>query len=287
MSREIEADLHMHTTASDGTSTLKERVEQAQEKNLGTIAVTDHDTINPDLDGRYHEVDGVEIISGVEIKTEINGDNIEILCYFINPENTELYELLEEVRSNRRDRNRKIAENINQKTVAEIDLDELREEEADGFVSRPHFAKKLIEQDTVEDISEAFGKHLSTKGDCYTPMERIPAGKVISIAHSAGAVCSLAHPGRAKTDDIENIISELEDLGLDALEVYYPYQENPPERYAGTTEEEAGKLAEKFDLLKTGGSDCHGPGSGKFRIGEKGLRRENLKILKQKGKAEM
>ena len=281
MSREIAADLHMHTTASDGTSTLEERIEQAKEKSLGTIAVTDHDTINPDLAGRSHEVDGLEIISGVEIKTEINGDNIEILCYFIDPENSELQELLEEVRSNRRERNKKIAENINQKTVADIDLDELRED-ADGFVSRPHFAKKLIEQGVVEDMSEAFGKHLSTKGDCYTSMERVPAEKVISIAHSAGAICSLAHPGRAKTDDIEEIISELKNTGLDALEVYYPYQENPPERYAGTTEKEAGKLAEKFDLLKTGGSDCHGPGSGKFRIGEKGVTSGELQEIREK-----
>lgn len=281
MNRELTADLHMHTTSSDGTSSLEERVEQAKEKGLEAIAITDHDTINPELEKRKQLLEGIEVISGVEIKTEIHGDNIEILCYFIDPENTELKKLLEEVRSNRMERNRKIAENINQKTVAEIDLEELREE-VDGFVSRPHFAKKLIEQGAVEDMSEAFGKHLSTKGDCYTPMERIPAERAISVAHSAEAVCSLAHPGRAKTDDIEKIISELKDAGLDALEVYYPYQKNPPERYAGTTEEEAGKLAEKFDLLKTGGSDCHGPESGKYRIGEKGVTPEELQEIREK-----
>jgi predicted metal-dependent phosphoesterase TrpH len=284
MSRDIVADLHMHTTASDGTSSLEERVEQAKEKGLEAIAITDHDTVNPELEKRRQVLEGIEVISGVEIKTEISGDKIEILCYFIDPENTELKKLLEEVRSNRRDRNRKIAENINQKTSAEIDLGELREE-VDGFVSRPHFAKKLIEKEAVEDMSEAFGKHLSTKGDCYTPMERVPADTVISVAHEAEAVCSLAHPGRAKTDEIEKIISGLKEIGLDALEVYYPYQEDPPERYAGTTEEEAAELAEKLDLLKTGGSDCHGPGSGKFRIGDKGVTAEELDSLREKAES--
>ena len=283
MSREITADLHMHTTASDGNSTLEERIEQAKDKGLESIAITDHDTINPDLEGHEKEVEGLSVISGVEVKTEIKGNNIEILCYFIDPENPALQDLLKEVRANRRERNRKIAENINQKTSAKIDLDQLRNQ-LDTFVARPHFAEELVDQDVVESISEAFSKHLSTQGDCYTPMERIPADKVISKAHEAGGVCSLAHPGRAKTDDIEEIISALKESGLDALEVYYPYQENPPERYAGTTEERASELAEKFDLLKTGGSDCHGPESGKYRIGEKGTTKRELQKIKEEAR---
>jgi predicted metal-dependent phosphoesterase TrpH len=113
-------------------------------------------------------------------------------------------------------------------------------------------------------------------------MERITAERVICVAQNAGAVCSLAHPGRAKTSDIERIISKLEQKGLDALEVYYPYQEEPPKRYAGTTEKEAAKLAEKYDLIKTGGSDFHSPESGKFRIGEKGVTEKELRRLKEK-----
>ena len=272
--------MHMHTKASDGSSTLEERVEQAKEKDLEAIAVTDHSTINPELEERTQKISGAEVFSGVEIKTEIDGDNIEILAYFIEPENKELKELLRKIKDNRKERNRKIAENINEKTSAEVDLQELREE-IDGFVQRPHFANELIEQGVIEDTSEAFEKHLSTKGDCYTPMERFLAEKVISTVHQARGICSLAHPGRAKTDDIEKIISGLKKKGLDALEVYYPYQEDPPERYAGTTVEEAGELAEKFDLLKTGGSDCHGPESGKYRIGEKGITHDELLKLKE------
>lgn len=281
MSREVVADLHMHTTASDGKSTLEERIKQAKEKGLEVIAITDHDTVNPGLEHRNQKKGGIEIISGVEIKTEIEGDKIEILCYFIDPDNPELNDLLEEIRENRRKRNEKITENINQKTSAEIKIEELRKK-VDGFVSRPHLADELIDQGAVKDTPEAFERHLSTKGDCYTPMERIPAEKVISVAQDAGGVCSLVHPGRAKTGNIEGIISELKKAGLDALEVYYPYQEKPPERYAGTTEKEAEKIAEKYDLLKTGGSDCHGSGSGKHRIGEKGVTAREFNELKQK-----
>lgn len=280
MSRTVIADLHMHTTASDGTSTFEERVEQAKESNLETIAITDHDTINPEFKGRVQEKENVQVISGVEIKTEIDGNNIEILCYFIDPENKDLNELLEEVRAKRKKRNEKIAEKLNQKTQANVNIERLREEFS-GFVSRPHFANKLIEQEVVEDTSEAFRKHLSTKGDCYTPMERVPAERVISVAHNHGAICSLAHPGRAKTNDIEKIISDLKKIGLDALEVYYPYQKKPPQRYSGTTVECARKLAEKFDLVKTGGSDCHGPRSGKYRIGETGLTQKDMNKLEE------
>jgi len=281
MSRNIVADLHMHTAVSDGSSTLKERVSQAEEKNLDTIAITDHDTIHPRFTGRTQTIRDVNIVSGVEIKTEVNKNNIEILGYFINPENSRLNHLLDEVRSNRRKRNEKIAKNINKKTSATIDIEELREESA-GFVARPHFADELIEQKIVDNTSEAFKKHLSSKSDCYSPMERVSAERVINAIHEANGICSLAHPGRAKTEDIEKTVSELKNLGLDALEVYYPYKENPPGRYAGTTVEEAERIAENLKLLKTGGSDCHGKGSDKFRIGNQGLKRKQFEKLKER-----
>lgn len=280
MSKNIIVDLHIHTTVSDGSSTLEQRVSQA-EKNLDTIAITDHDTIHPQFTDRTQTVRDVNIVSGVEIKTEVNKNNIEILGYFIDPESSRLNHLLNEVRSNRRKRNEKIAENLNKKTSATIDIEALREE-SEGFVARPHFADELIEQKIVDNKSEAFKKHLSSSGDCYSPMERVSAERVINAIHGAKGICSMAHPGRAKTDDIEKTVSELKNLGLDALEVYYPYQKNSPERYAGTTVEEAERIAESLNLLKTGGSDCHGKGSDKFRIGNQGLKRKQFEKLKER-----
>jgi predicted metal-dependent phosphoesterase TrpH len=110
-------------------------------------------------------------------------------------------------------------------------------------------------------------------------MERAPYDEVIEAVHEAGGITSLAHPGRIRSDRVPEMVEELVDEGLEALEAWYPYGEIRSEDYANIGVKEAETLAEEHSLLKTGGSDCHGPGSGKFRIGGVQVSRNNYRNL--------
>jgi predicted metal-dependent phosphoesterase TrpH len=261
------ADLHMHTTASDGTSTVKDRVEQAEERGVETIAITDHDCIHSTLKEPVQKKNGVEVITGVEIKADFSGTKIEILGYLLNPEDDSLGSLLKEVRRYRRERNQKLVENFIEVTGIDTSYDEMAER-ARGQLGRPHFARLLIQEDLVESISEAFDEYLGENGDIYVPTERVDYTRVIDSIHEAGGVASLAHPGRIDSSRVPEMVKEMSEYGLDGIEVWYPYGDISRGYDSGVGVEESLELAKKHSLFSTGGSDCHGDGSSKFRIGK-------------------
>lgn len=119
------ADLHTHTTASDGTSTVGERITQARECGLEAVAVTDHDRIPDELDERSRTLEGVELITGVEVKAEIRDTKVEILGYYVDPGAEELNDLLERVRRYREERNRKVTERFVDVTGIETSYEEM------------------------------------------------------------------------------------------------------------------------------------------------------------------
>lgn len=279
--REVKADLHIHTTASDGLDTLEDRVIQSKEKNLESIAITDHDTLNSSLSGRNQYIDGIEVISGVEAKADFQGTKIEILGYYVNPESRQLQSLLSKIRDFRHKRNRKIVRNIETELGLRLDYQEMKQQ-TEGLVARPHFAEKLVENGFSNSISGAFESHLGKGKPCFEPMERIDFVKVLDTIDGADGLTSLAHPGRIRTDKPEEIISRLSKEGMDGIEVWYPYDEGGPGKRSDVGVGKAGELAEKYDLLKTGGSDCHGRGSGKYRIASEGVDKESLQKLRKK-----
>ena len=261
------ADLHMHTVASDGTCSVAERSQQARERGLDAIAITDHDSVSTEIEDRRTVDDGLELIAGVEVRADVQKTKVELLGYFVDPGDERLADVLAEVREYRRDRNRKIIERLHETTSLDRSYDDIRGE-ADGILGRPHIANVLIEEGIVDSIGAAFDEHLANDGTAFVPMERVPAPEVIDAIQGAGGVVSLAHPGRIRAERIEGIVDELVKAGLDAIEVQYPYDAAPTTGYADVSVEDAAALAEVHGLIKTGGSDCHGPDSGKFRIGE-------------------
>lgn len=278
------ADLHMHTTASDGTDTLEKRIEDAKEKGLDAIAVTDHDTVNESLGKRSFKAEnGLEVITGAEIKCEVKGEKIEILAYFLDPEETELKELLEELSERREKRMEKFVENLNSSHGLGLKPEEVLEK-ADGNVGRPHLAETLVEKEIVDSHQEAFNQFIGSEHDEYVAVEKVSAGKVIKAVHENGGVTSLAHPGRSLTESgAKEVVAELETEGLDGLEVEYTYrQKKDLDSYTiNFGVEKASELAEEFDLLKTGGSDCHGSDSDKYFLGEVKIPYSRVKALKK------
>jgi predicted metal-dependent phosphoesterase TrpH len=278
--RDVVADFHLHTVASDGTDTVSERVEQAPEVGLDAIAVTDHDTIPDELDERTTLFGEVEVVTGAEVRADHFDTKVEILGYYVDPYDESLRETLETVRRFRRHRNEQVVERLRDETGFEATIEELRQE-ADGILGRPHLARRLVEKDIVPSVQAAFDEYLAEGEPCYVPMERLPADRVVDAIQQAGGVCSLAHPGRiaSTTETVEKMVSELAAVGVDGLEVYYPYGESDS-RYADVDVSRAAAICESYGLLATGGSDCHGSVSDKYRIGTTGLDAEQHAALR-------
>lgn len=276
MPHDVAADMHMHTVASDGTCTVDDRVQQAREKGLDAIAVTDHDTIPTDLTDRVETRNGVELVTGCELRAGYNDTKIEILGYFIDPSNERLQDACSQAEEYRHERNKELVERVNAATGLNLSYEALAEEV--NMLGRPHIAQKLVEHDVVNSIQDAFDAYLADPS-CYVPMQKLPVEDVIDVIHAADGVASIAHPGRIRSDNPTAVIEYAVKQGVDGIEAWYPY--------SGTYEpdhpwvREAHRLADEYKLLKTGGSDCHGPGSEKHRISNCGMPREAFTALKQ------
>ncbi|HKJ59793.1 MAG TPA: PHP domain-containing protein [Halobacteriales archaeon] len=279
MAHEVAGDLHLHTTASDGTDTLANRVSQAKEAGLAAFAVTDHDRISDDLGDRRLHREGVEVVTGVEARADIQDTKVEILGYYVDPAAESLGEILTDARRYRRARNREMVERLSDATGESYSYEGLRSE-ADGQLGRPHVAGALVERGVVDSVGEAFDEHLAPGGSSYVPMKRPHYERVLDAIHDAGGVASLAHPGRIRSDEAEVFVRKLCEAGLDAIEVWYPYGRSGPTRHSPIGVEEADSLAAELDILRTGGSDCHGQDSGKYRIGNTGVGTADLDALR-------
>lgn len=263
------ADLHLHTPNSDGTDTVEDRVADANEHGIDCLAITDHDVLPAMLDDRIQTIDGVEVIAGAELKTRYEGHKIEILAYFIDPESEDLSELTDTIARNREERMQAMIDSINDAEGTEITLDAVNEH-ADGTLGRPHLAQELLERGMVDSIGAAFNQFIGEDGPHYVATDTIEAPEVIERIQADGGVASLAHPGRSlPEEEAEAIISGLVDAGLDAIEVYYSYDElRSSGRDVHFTAKRAREFAEQFELAVTGGSDCHGSGSDKYYLGQ-------------------
>jgi len=258
------ADLHLHTTASDGTQTIPELVRRAKELSFSAIAVTDHDTISPDLHRPVDRIDGVEVITGIEIKTEFDGIRGELLAYFVDPSSKRLRRFLTRMADARRVRMEKMVERCREETGVPIEMTEVRAL-AERSLGRPHLARILVEKEIVRDKDEAFSTLIGDDKPCYVPIEKAPFREVVETIHAADGVCSLAHPGLVKVDDWPKFLDSIREGGVDAIEAFYPYELSlirpSIEPRLLTT------MAEERGFLLTGGSDDHGPGSGRARLG--------------------
>jgi len=252
-------DLHIHSTASDGTFTPREIVSMARDLKLAAIAITDHDTI----DGAREALDqcdpsSLQFVPGVEISAtpffKDRGDSsYHILGYFIDLDDTELNQLLKKLQKARSGRNPEIIKKL-QAAGFDISLDEVRGAAGDGQVGRPHIAQILLDKGYVESISQAFDAFLSKGQPAYVDKFRIDCQGAIDIITNAGGIPVLAHPGliSVKSDDeFESLVGSLKNDGLMGLEVYYP--EHSAKQVALLE-----NMAATHDLLITGGTDFHG-----------------------------
>ncbi|MCL6634177.1 MAG: PHP domain-containing protein [Peptococcaceae bacterium] len=244
------ADLHVHTTASDGTDSPGEVVALAKKLGLGALAITDHDTlegIEPALAaGRLHRV---EVIPGVELSSEHRGEEIHILGYLLDLQNRELAERLAFFRSARVHRMEKMVKKL-QGFGFPVDMDRVMAIAGPGSVGRPHLAAALVEVGAVETAAEAFERYIGCGRPAYVPRCKLNPVEAVRLIRSAGGVPVLAHPGLNNT---AGLFRELVESGLAGLEANHPLHSREQVSYYR-------RLARKYGLLTTGGSDYHGPG---------------------------
>jgi predicted metal-dependent phosphoesterase TrpH len=244
------ADLHVHTTASDGTCTAAVVVDLARRAGLAALAVTDHDTLAAVPAARACAAGcGVEIVPGVEITAEHAGRELHLLAYFVALDHPGLNAALDALRAHRVQR---FAEMIERLRVRGVSVD-LRSESgavAPDAVGRRHLAHLLVRSGRVATVRDAFRRYLHDRSEVVVPKKRLPAGEALALVRAAGGVAAWAHP---TYDETRASLTELRALGLRAVEVEYPGVR--PRRVR-----ELRAWAEALGLAVTGGSDCHGPG---------------------------
>jgi predicted metal-dependent phosphoesterase TrpH len=266
------ADLHLHTHFSDGTYSPEELLAQAQRHQLGAIALTDHDTVEGcEPTGRACAAAGIEFINGTELTAEQDGNEIHILGYGIDIRNSRLLAEIGKFQTVRQNRVREMVARLNQLNVplqseAVFRLANCR---APG---RPHVARALVQAGFCEDLDEAFERFLKKNRPAWVPKFKMSAAQAIELIHQSGGLAVMAHPGLNRTDEV---IPSMADAGLDGLECFHT-------KHSASTTEHYLQLADEFDLLVTGGSDCHGHSKGKPVIGTVKLPWEHVENLKTK-----
>lgn len=255
-------DLHNHTTASDGSATPAEAVQTAKELGLAAIAVTDHDSVSGVAEAmEAGKALGVEVIPGIEISADYRGNKAHILGLFIDPAHPALRPALDWAVTEREQRNEKIVAAMAADGI-DISLRELRENNPDSVLGRPHMAEHLLKKGYAASIKEAFQRYLGEGCPYYRDKERIPLDMTARLIKEAGGLPIVAHPFQYGYDEPELLafLSTAKEAGCVGLEAYY--SEHSPAEQAYLL-----SLAAEWGMLVSGGSDWHGSRKPHIRMG--------------------
>ena len=245
-------DLHMHTIASDGRLSPTELIDFVVGKGLKVIAVTDHDCTDGlkeafEVAKKFPEL---TVIPGIEFSTQVPGDEIHVLGYFIQYDNREVQEILEEARRRRLDRGGAMVEKLREMGF-DIEWDRVKEIAGDGSIGRPHIALALLEKGYIANTNEAFDKYIGRNKPAYVERQKISPTEAVKMINSWGGAAVLAHP--VHIDNLEPVLKDLKEAGLAGMEVYYA-------EYSAAKIRELAEIARRYGLLPCGGSDYHAMG---------------------------
>ena len=275
------ADLHIHTTFSDGLYTPEQIIAQARASGITALAITDHDNIQAydrasrTIHSRHLDL---QLIRGVEIDTDYKGRDVHVLGYHFDPENRALLQAMTWTRVGRIARIRKIIEKVNglgyPLTFAEV------RQEANGSKSlgRPHIARLLVKKGFFPDVKAVFDTLIGKGKPCYLRQVKLPPREAAALIHQAGGIAVLAHP--AEIEDPALVEEILDSTPFDGMEVWHPsvLQESPRHDWLA--------VARSHHLIPSGGSDLHGnPGRFPSRLGEFPVRYEDVAGIIESGQS--
>jgi predicted metal-dependent phosphoesterase TrpH len=271
-------DLHSHSTASDGTFPPREVVRLAHRAGLSALALTDHDTVAGCAEAADEAKKlGIDFLCGIEISAEYpKPGTLHLLGYGVDPTNDDLANLMKRLIEGRTARNKQIVAALNEQGVT-ITLEEVLAQANGGTVGRPHIAAILVRKGYVSSTQQAFDKYLGQGGKVYFDKEVVTAKRAIQMIHGAGGVSVCAHPVQLKKENdaqLETAIKELVDYGLQGIEVIHSDHDE-------ATIEKLSAFADKYKLVKTGGSDFHGANKPHIELGKAGKRKIPRMLFEQ------
>lgn len=266
------ADLHLHTNFSDGTWTPEELVARAQQNSLSCIAVTDHDSVEACARAAAAcAAVKMEFIAGTELTAEHEDTELHVLGYFLDIHNEKLLREIAKFQTVRQSRIHEMVARVNALGVP------LKAEAVFALASckspgRPHVARAMVKAGYVKSLDDAFERFLKKGRPAWVPKSKISALEAVELVHQAGGLAVMAHPGLNRTD---SVIPSLVAAGLDGIECFHTKHSTAmSERYL--------EIADKYNLLVTGGSDCHGFSKGKPLIGTVKLPYEHVQKMKER-----
>ena len=278
----VQADLHLHTTFSDGNLTPAQLVDLCAASGIRLAAITDHDStegVEEALSAaRQHP--GLKVIVGVELSTDVPGSEIHLLGYFVDHEQTEFQDTLREFRDGREGRARRMVERLAELGVP-VSWERVEELSGGGAIGRPHIAQAMVEEGYVKYPKDAFDRYLGRNGPAYVERARLTPVEAVRMLVSNGAVPVMAHPTFSvpRLDDdgiaeLNRVLVELRTEGLAGMEVYYGRYE--PDEVALLK-----SMSDELGLIPCGGSDYHASGNpGEARPGDVGPPGSSVEALR-------
>lgn len=254
-------DLHSHTTASDGTFSPAQLVDEAVRAGVRILGITDHDTFSGyDQAVPLARRAGLDLVCGIELSTKLHGHSVHLLGYFLelNPGGLDAFRgWIGDLQASRRERNVRLVARL-QELGLDITLEEVQAR-GGGMTGRPHFAQVLLAKGYVSNMQQAFDDYLDESAKGYVTRREPTFAEAVGHIRGAGGIASLAHPVRLR-EDVTAILPELRAAGLNAMEAYHS-DHGPAETELYL------HLAATHGLLVTGGSDFHGAVKPEIRLG--------------------
>lgn len=252
-------DLHSHTTASDGTFSPAQLVDEAGRAGVRILGITDHDTFSGyDQALPLAHQTGLDLVCGIELSSKLHGHSVHLLGYFLSADGLgDFRTWIGDLQASRRDRNVRLIARLRELGL-DITLEEV-EARGGGMTGRPHFAQLLIEKGYVSNMQQAFDDYLDESAKGYVTRREPQFAEAVRHIRGAGGIASLAHPVRLR-EELAAILPELRAAGLNAIEAYH--SDHSPEQTALYLQ-----LAKQHGLLVTGGSDFHGAVKPEIRLG--------------------
>jgi predicted metal-dependent phosphoesterase TrpH len=246
-------DLHLHTTASDGRLSPTELIQLVARKGVKVVSVSDHDTTEglAEVSRAIEEFPNMRLIPGIELSTDIPGDEIHMLGYFMEYDDPEFQQVLRRFRAGRVDRAKMMVEKLASLGL-EVEWERVQAIAGDGSVGRPHIALALVEKGYFKEPKEPFFEFLGRNGLAYAEREKMTPSEGVQLLARVGGVPVLAHP--AQLQDLDQKVEELKAAGLRGMEVHYAM-------YSPETVDYLLSVARRHDLIPCGGSDYHGLGN--------------------------
>ncbi len=258
----MKVDLHIHSIFSDGALAPERIVDTAFDIGLSAISITDHDNIlafkhaqaQAGLKSEETGQPPLEIIPGIEVNTVLDNEEVHVLGYYFDFQDKYMLDMIAYQQHARIEQISQIIKKLDQVANIRITMEDITSfVQEGGSIGRPHIAKAILKAGGVNNIIDAYRKYINDNAPTYIKRKTVPPQEAVETIYEAGGIPVIAHPH--SLNNPEELVKDLMNYGLRGIEVYH-------RRHSPALIEYFSNIAEKYNLIMTGGSDCHGAGPG-------------------------